>query len=300
MMTTNLKKRKILQSMTTTTTTTTNRILPFWSRRSYPKYIKEDHQDPHGTIQQIKAEHKRLFPHRHSAPEQLIRYKLLSVHKLSLREMQERTDPDYVMHLLQLWTVQRWPDGRPGRCGVSGLQMEWREPSTAFESLQLIAVGKIDPCKKRAPGNVVLVCSWVAHIMNMMGARRMLECFHRAAEYVRFKRTAGKEGQSALLAQWASRQNKSPNELCALTGMALSRKYDAAPGAATTDWERPSVDRLDNTRGHTPGNIRWTCLWANLARKDRCSDKQFDDFIISTTEYTQNIDQILERIKKIK
>lgn len=70
---------------------------------------------------------------------------------------------------------------------------------------------------------------------------------------------------------------------CALIGLPLNRIKSRAWDPLT-----PSLDRIDNSKGYELGNIRWVCLWANIARHN-WTDQEFYELCKKTTEYHDNL-----------
>jgi hypothetical protein len=48
-----------------------------------------------------------------------------------------------------------------------------------------------------------------------------------------------------------------------------------------------SMDRFDSSLPYTPSNVRWVCLWANLA-KGRTTPEDFVERILSTAKYLRS------------
>ena len=69
------------------------------------------------------------------------------------------------------------------------------------------------------------------------------------------------------------------NYKCALTGIPLQV-------AEHKGWaiDAPSLDRIDSSKGYEVGNVRWVCLWANLARS-QYPDEDFYRMCKTAAEY---------------
>lgn len=61
--------------------------------------------------------------------------------------------------------------------------------------------------------------------------------------------------------------------VCSVTGLPLMLHHDG--GSTVNPWA-PSIDRLDNSRGYEPGNVRMVCCAFNIMRND------FPDDVVRT------------------
>lgn len=59
---------------------------------------------------------------------------------------------------------------------------------------------------------------------------------------------------------------------CSATGLPLAWEYD---GATRTNPWTPSIDRIDNSKGYLPGNVRVVCGAFNTMRNEYPDDVVF-------------------------
>lgn len=180
----------------------------------------------------------------------------------------------------------------PMTCSVTGLPLvpEWdgdgRNPW--WPSLD-----QIDPCGGYRPDNVRVVC-WAYNVMRgelddddvRRFAAALLSCDVRGdaeagrralaarfqsnnvsavAHYMRRWRRSAKERSVYFDLPNAWLEDRLAKGVCEVTGLSLSTSYE---GSAHRNPLVPSVDRIDNSRGYTPDNVRLVCGWFNYARQD--------------------------------
>jgi len=65
-------------------------------------------------------------------------------------------------------------------------------------------------------------------------------------------------------------------EVCSLTGLPLSLKRPNAKGGYGP--RRPSIDRIDSSKGYVNGNVRIVSQWANIAKHTLKTDDELLGF----------------------
>ncbi len=135
-----------------------------------------------------------------------------------------------------------------------------------------------------------------ANIMKKRYKRQSLSTtsFNRAYYYIIKGDKNRKIVNPNLTLEYMLKLAESQQYKCGLTGIPLIRGAHKGRDIAT-----PSIDRIDNSKGYEKDNVRWVCLWANLARS-MYSDNIFYNMCKTAAEYHDKImPEILNNLFKV-
>lgn len=113
---------------------------------------------------------------------------------------------------------------------------------------------------------------------------------NRRDEYTPFRKfglmIASRNKDVAITLEDLKNQWDKQNGICPITGWKMYLPMSSRWSRSERNYKQASVDRIDSSLGYIPGNIRWVCQIANLA-KNGWSDDILYDFCKSVAKHSE-------------